>query len=208
MFIFSRTATSHPARVPDATAFAAEVAHHVTQVTGRDLAVYQAMFGMPAGTFLWSMRVESHTDLEEVTAKLTSDARYLELITQDRDLFVGTIEDRLLRIIAGNLVEPKPIYTIMQAAPLTGHYGASMAFGVEIQQYVAELTGTVGAFGSGAYGEFGIVSWLGGFDTMAQLDEANDKLMGDEGYLARVEEGSTHFQPGSGQRGLIRQLQV
>jgi hypothetical protein len=65
MQLFSRRV--HMAGPPSETmAYAADLRAHVSEVAGRELALWAVGFGAPLGTMLFSMRVEGVADFQDL----------------------------------------------------------------------------------------------------------------------------------------------
>ena len=72
-----------------------------------------------------------------------------------------------------------------------------MQWGAEMNQYVSGLTGQPGVFARQVYGEFGRVTWIGGFASFDDLDTANEKIGADPLYVQRLDGAGPLFRPGT-----------
>jgi len=208
MYLFTRTSTVHENRVAEGLAFAAEAASKVKAITGVTVNVYNAQFGLPLGTVIWSSRYENHSELADVQAKLSIDPGYLELVKQGGSLF-GKVTDSLNSVLSSSgLTSPKPIYVVTEAVIANGKAAKATAFGVKAQEYVASKTGLATAFVAGVYGRFGGVGWLVGADTMADVDKLHDWEATDKGFRDMIDQAGTDglFVEGSGRNGLIEKI--
>ncbi len=207
MYIFSRTRQARADRILDAMPTAVEIAGKVTEITGMDVHVWNVRFGAPAGTIMWSARIDSQAELFEATEKMMVDATYLDTAMSMAELFDGPSTDQLVRIVSGTPTEtPAKYISTTQAVMASGRYADAMAFGVEMQGFVHDALGHPTVFAASTYGGFADVLWLTGADTMAEIDAAADWQATDSEYHKRVEGAGGLFIDGSGQNGLLQRL--
>lgn len=75
-----------------------------------------------------------------------------------------------------------------------------MAWGVEISEAYAAVTGTPVAFLADDYGPFGQVTWISVHGDAAAADAAGAATMADAGYLEKVDGGGNLFAAGYASR--------
>lgn len=197
MYVFSRILSPRPERAADGAAHLVQAAKHVSELTGHRVSVFRCQFGFPAGTLVASVRLASHAELGEALAKLEADPQYLELAARGAEMWSASPEDSFSRIVASTLVaEPRGIYIVVLATMTPGRFGEAMQWGGEMHEYLAEKSGRPMAFLTDSYGTFGQVRWMIGFDSIDQLDDLDDRLLQDEGYLERLASGGDLFLPG------------
>ena len=206
MYLFSRTTISALGRQFDAVPAALEVAELAASITGRDVNVFAARFGAPMGTIMWSARSESLAELQESTEKMMADPGYLAKLESMNGLFMAPAEDRFSRIIVGPGEATSKYYGITRAAMANGKFADAMAFGVEAAEYIGTSMKCPAAFVKAAYGGFGDVTWITGFDSMDQVDAFDDWQMSDAGYHAILERSADLFVENSGHTSLIEKL--
>ena len=206
MYLFSRSTIAALGRQFDAIPAALEVAEMVQRITARDVNVFTVRFGAPMGTIMWTTRAESLAEMQELTDKLMADAGYLEKVESMNGLFMAPAEDRFSRIITGPGEATSKYYGITRAAMMTGKFADAMALGVEAAEYVGESMKAPSAFLKAAYGGFGDVTWVSGFDSMEQVDAFDDWQMSDSGYHSIVARAGDLFVESSGHTSLIEKL--
>jgi hypothetical protein len=206
MYLFSRSTIAALGRQFDAIPAALEVAELAASITGRDINVFTVRFGAPLGTIMWSARSESLVELQESTEKMMSDPGYLAKLESMNGLFMAPAEDRYSRIIVGPDEATSRYYGITRAAMSNGKFGDAMALGVEAAEYIGTSMQCPSAFVKAAYGGFGDVTWITGFDSMEQVDAFDDWQMTDPGYHAIVERAGGLFVENSGHTSLIEKL--
>lgn len=204
MYLFNRTAKFKGEHAAAGAAFAVEVAAVASKITGHPIAVFQAAFGAPLGTIMWTVRHQSHAELGDAMTKLLSDATYNQMVLDNAHLFEGDIVDSFNNVVSSTLdATVRPYYALVLATAANGKMAEAVAFGVKAQAHVAKATGLPTAFSTNVYGAFGAVSWITGADSMADLDKIAAMQATDAGYHAIIQESGPLFIPGSGLNGLI-----
>jgi hypothetical protein len=206
MYLFSRTTIAALGRQFEAVPAALDVGAMVTRITGRDVNVFTVRFGAPMGTIMWSVRVDSLAELQQNTEKLMADAGYLEKLESMDGLFMAPAEDRFGRIVSGPGEATSRYYGVTRAAMMNGKFADAIAFGVEAAEYIGSSMKCPSAFVKAAYGGFGDVTWITGFDSMDQVDAFDDWQMSDSGYHSIVERAGGLFVENSGHTSLIEKL--
>ena len=207
MYIFSRSATLNRHRLVEATGAAVEIAGLVSEISGAQVAVFASRFGEALNVIRWSTRVESQSDLQDLTEKLLANDDYLQWIGTHSELFEAAPTDQLSMVVSSSLSpEPSRFYAVLSAAAIAGKQADALSYGVRAQQFVAEATGLPNAFLSGVYGPFGSVAWLTGAESMRDLDALVEMQMTNTDFHALVNEAGALFLPGSGIGGLIEKI--
>jgi hypothetical protein len=204
MFIFQRIVTLQggPRR---ALAWASEMTTFVSENSDLDPLLWVGGFGYPIGTVAWSARVESRAELADGMNALMAHEGYHDLIEAGVELFGQPGEDLLLERIHpdGPLLDPPPVGSvaeIISATAAPGKVAAAMAWGVEIANTYAEISGTGVSFFADAYGAFGRVTWIVVHPDMAAADAANAAVNSSADYVTSVDSGGDLFVPASGHR--------
>lgn len=207
MYLFSRARQAKADKFFEAVPGAVEIAAKVTQITDLEIYVWQTRFGAPVGTITWSCRLESQAQLMEATEKMMADATYVDMALALGEHYEGSAADQLVRVIAGTPSPQPPKFIQMTTATMAnGKYAEAMAWGVEMQEFVANELGTTSMFGKPTYGGFADVGWLLGAESAAQLDEFSAWEMSNTEYHERIQAAGGLFVEGSGQQGLIEKI--
>jgi hypothetical protein len=194
-------------RQPDAFPAAVAVAGSVKRITGHDVNVFAGRFGAPLGSVMWSVRVDSHAELQEMTDKLAADPGYLEEIQSMNGLFMTPAEDRLARFVTEPVdAATSKYYALTRATMAAGHYSQAIDFGVRVANYIGGKLGTQTAFLKPTYGGFADVTWVTACDSMEAVDKLTDFQMSDSGYQKFVDEAGPLFVESSGVNSLIEKL--
>lgn len=190
-------------------AHAADMRSYVAEKSGRDIALWSAMFGAPIGTMFYSVRVEGLADLQAATASFIDEDEYHEKLAAGREFLGAPAEDSISTPLFGELGDPPPVGAFVQITAATianGKYQDAFAWGAEIAEYTAGLTGRPAIFLAGQFGAFGNVTWINGAPDLATVDSSNATVNADAGYLKRLGAAKELFQEGSGQQGLLTRV--
>jgi hypothetical protein len=208
MHMFSRVATlgGGPARPVD---WATRITERVNAVGSVNTSLWSAAFGYPGGTVAWSTLVESRAQLADEFAKIGADSQFLALAEEGAEFATTPFQDTL-RSIVHMTTEPTgdgpplgAVADIITARAAAGQFGAATAWGVQIADQYATISGTGAVFAVDDYGPFGQVTWIGIHADAAAADAAAAALAADTSYAAAVEGAAGLFEPGSGQRGSL-----
>ncbi len=205
MFLFNRTTTLQ-GDLRGAMGWANEITGYVNANSDFDVTLWQAQFGYPVGTMVWSTWVESHAALEAGFAGLLAGDGYWDLIARGQEYVSAPAQDMLRQAVHGGPGdEPPPLgaaTTVTTAVAAGGKLVEVMAWGAKMAAHVEQVTGLPTMFLADTYGTFGQVTWLSGAPDMATADQAGEALNGDAAYLERLGDIGELFVPASGHRGL------
>lgn len=153
MYLFNRMAKFKGEHAAAGAAFAVEVAAVASKITGHPIAVFQAAFGAPLGTVMWTVRHQSHAELGDAMTKLLADPTYNQMVQANSHLFEGDIVDSFNTVVSSTLdATVRPFYALVLATAANGKMAEAVAFGVKAQAYVAKATGLPTAFSTNMYG--------------------------------------------------------
>lgn len=209
MKLFSRRAqlTGPPS---ESMAWAADIRAFAAGKLDREIALWSALFGAPLGSVLWVMRVEGIADLNAITTTLMGDEAYHGHLAKGQEFITPPGDDMLAQPIHGELGEQSPpvgaMAMVTTATIANGAYADAFAWGVDMAQYVESVTGAPTMFLSNQFGPFGGVTWVGVLPDGAAVDDANAKMIADDGYLTRLAGAKDLFIPGSGNQSLITRI--
>lgn len=194
----------------DTMAYATDMCAFVNERVGREIALWSAVFGVPIGTMMYTMRVEGVADLAAVTENLLTDQEYHAKLSAGAGFMGAPAEDSIGTPIRGELggeAPPVGTYAAVTTAQIAnGKYAEAFTWAVEVAAHVESTTGMPTMVVSSQYGPFGTVNWIAGGADAAAVDAANAAIMGDEGYMKMLGAAAELFVPGSGQQALIRRL--
>lgn len=210
MIIFQRMITFQ-APPQDVTPWALEITEAVNERTDLNVSLWQGLFGVPAGTLVWSSLVENLTVIETAMATLSADSDIAELSSKGQAWSVAPPEDLLLRMVhsaGGEYVRPDvgAYAEGVRAQPAGGRLARAAGWGVEIADVHSRITHSSVLFCTSAYGGYGEMVWLAMYDSAAAVDRAAEAVAKDEDYLAKLDSAGDLFVDGSVRRLLSTRL--
>ncbi len=198
MLLFGRRRSLNPARSRAAVAFAVEVASRAREVTGHDVFAWSTFASPEAGSILWSARLEALSELEAAQDKMAVDSGYMDFVESGADLFTGPTVDTLTQIVGGTPDgSPMAYVQIVQATCAPGKLSGGMAFGVELAEAVARVTGRSCLLGASMTGAYGGVGWIVGAPDADALVAANDAWGADAGAIAMTDRAGEFYESGA-----------
>jgi len=209
MHLFSRrvSLTGPPG---ETMTFARDLAAAASKATGREIALWGAMFGAARGTYTFSARVQGVADCVDLGAKSMADDNLQQRITKGQHYYAGPVEDRLLQPIVSDFGAQAPpvgsFVSITNAVIANGAYEDAIAWGVEVAQHAAHVTGRQVIFARDVYGKFGAVTWVGIGPDAAAVDASLATLDADVDYLKMLSRAASLFIEGSGHQLLLARL--
>jgi len=208
MYLFTRRIVVSPAHVRAGMAHAIAMTEYVNQKTNLEVSLFQVLQGAPLGTLMFAYRTDSFAaSLESVDGLVDSD-EYLAKIEEGAEYFVGNAEDRLGKIlhIAGEVTGPPAAASVVSAVIDVPQVSKAMAWSLELADYTANLSGVPVALLVSDFGQYGTVSWLSYGQSVAQLEQAQEKTNSDPGFLQRLTDSQGFFVAGSGVGALSRRV--
>ena len=186
--------------------FSIESAAHVSKLIGKIITVSRLAFGQPAGVVQFNYTFEQMSELDESDEKIGGDAATADYGIRSAELFDGLAEDNIGRLVVSNIAEPKAVMNVVSAVAHAGRAAEVSAFGVEMQQVLTSTTGQPAAFVVGISGVFGGTRFAVGADSMASLEDANEKLQADANFAKLMEKAGDLFVPGTGSSVILRKI--
>jgi hypothetical protein len=209
MHLWTRTRQIDVLQGPQAFAFAADLAQHAASTIGLEVVPWTAVYGLPLGTVVYSVQVESQAAMAAALTTLAADDGYRRRIEESGStLYTGPGEDAIGEVMSlagpGGTVGNFASVVLAQCAP--GRIGEATAWGVDILSHASKLTGLDGAFVRGLYGPWATLAWISLAETMDEVDGAVACLTADATYIERIDDAGPLFLPGSASQRLLRRL--
>ncbi len=208
MYLFTRINTMAGARIRDAIGFAGEITDYVNHHSDLEVSAHSFVFGRPPGTLAWSCLVESHAAMLAANATLNGDDSYLDQTSKAAELFLGPPEDMFREVlhVAGEVTGPSAYTSSVLATCNADRMADTVAWGMEMADLVHRVSGRACMFVGDAYGPFGGVGWLTGFDDAESLDTMRGALRDDADYVSHMGGSTGLFIPGSGRSSLVQRI--
>lgn len=203
MHLFSRTLVLD-AVTPENIGVAADLAGYVSGVLGSEVGLWGAGFGAPWGTITYAVPADGLTGAAAMNAALAEDATYHAKANALRAIASAPAESQLMNPMYGEVggdVRP-PIGAVATAttAIADGPFDQVAAFGIELAQLAESVMGMPVIFGSGIAGTFGEFGWLSVAPDAAAADAANEALLGNADYVAKISGATDLFTSGGAHR--------
>jgi len=197
MYLFTRRVVTNPAQFRAGVAHAISMTEYVNQRTDLELSLYQTLQGEPLGTLTFAYRTESFAaSLESVDEMIASD-EYLSKVEAGAAYYVGNAVDRLGRFahIAGELSGPPAAASVVTATINLPQVSRAMEWSVDVADYITNLSGVPIAVVTSNVGQYGTVSWISYGQSVAQLEQSQEKSNADPGFLQRLADSAELFVP-------------
>lgn len=210
MYLFHRSIRLRPADIREQLAWATSLTEKVNQITEMPVSLWTSVFSPGSGTLTWTAFADSLAVLEASNDKLVVDGAYLDLVEQAAKWDSGQpMDDGLLQyLVAPEQRDQPPAYTsVVRATLAPGQYARGVEVGAEIAVRATRANGVHTTFATAMTGAYGEVAWLSGFDSVEQLEDAQRKLGGDQGFVSYIDsDASAVFLPGATTQMLYRRI--
>ena len=200
MYIFTRSARLAPGNLRDSMAWALSVTEKVNQISEAQFHLWSTFNSPGVGTLSWVTTIEDLEVLEATNAKLMADDGYHSLIEQGaKHLSADALNDGLIRLIVADAdasAAETHFVSINQAVLAPGHAVRGIEVGIEIAQRAKRSVGRPVSFGASTTGEYGTVGWIGYYDSIQQLQTAQETLAADTDFAKYLDkEASQVYLP-------------
>jgi len=208
MYLYLRRVVMNPVHTRAGMAHAIAMTEYVNQRTDLEVSLFQVLQGEPLGTLNFAHRTESIAASVEAVDKLLATDEYPAKIEEGAGYFIGNAEDRVGTIahIAGEVSGPPAAASVVTATIDLPQVSRAMAWSVDLADYAANLSGVPMAVVTSNSGQYGAVSWISYGQSIAQLEQSQEKINSDPGFLQRLADSAGFFVPGSGVGVLSRKI--
>jgi hypothetical protein len=183
MYMFSRTARLGPGNIRDQLAWSVDITEKVNQISELEVSCWSTVFSPGLNTLVWTATVEELAVLEATDAKLIADNGYIALMDVGQKFASGdAIDDRIVQLVLADTdaANTRPSYAnVVVSALADGAFVRGVEVGVEIAQRAKKITGAPVSFGVASTGVYGGVMWASTFDSVDQLQKADQALAAD-----------------------------
>ena len=182
MYLFSRQTRIAG---PDGLEWAVNIGQRAADISSHPIDLWGTVYSAGFGSVSWTAWFEDMASLESFGDTLNGNEEYQGLAAQGRELTEGGLDDQLMQLLAGE-VDPErdPQYVNgVTAVPAGGNIERAMTAGVEIAERASKITGQNTLLLRGMTGPYGGIGWLTGYETIADLQAAQDALAGDASWV-------------------------
>ncbi len=209
MYLFSRRTHLAGGNGMAGIEWAMGIGAKVTEITGTEVQLWANAYSPGFGTLTWTAWFEDLTSLESMGDQINADASFLSMVADGAGLTEG-FDDGVVQILAGAPDPDRPIQYVSGATAIIagGSFERAMGLCLELVQHGEKVTGVPGLFGRALTGPYGSVGWLNGYESIAELERANDALAADPDMLKLIDgtKGCFIEDAGSAQTTLYRKL--
>ena len=200
MYIFTRSARLAPGNLRDSMAWALSVTEKVNQISEAQFHLWSTFNSPGVGSLSWVTTIEDLEVLEATNAKLMADDGYHSLIEQGANhLSADALNDGLIRLVVADAdasATETHFVSVNQAVLAPGHSVRGIEVGIEIAQRAKKSVGRPVSFGASTTGEYGTVGWIGYYDSIQQLQTAQETLAADTDFAKYLDkEASQVYLP-------------
>lgn len=210
MYLFYRSVRLAPGSLREQMAWATTITEKVNQIGDSPVNLWSTTFSPGSGTLAWTMFAEHLDSLEATNDKLLVDNAYLDLVEQAAKWDSGDpIEDGLLQFVlaAEPSGEPPAYSSVVRATLAPGSFTTGVAIGVEIAKRAEQASGVSVDFAIATTGAYGGVAWMAGYESIAQMEQASQKLNSDPGFAAYLDkEAKTAYLAGASTQTVYRRI--
>lgn len=193
MHLFTRTRRIAPGHTGDALTAAIALAQEASSTSGSTVSPWINVYGAPPDSVSFVACVDSQAGIEHALAA---------------ECFVGVAADTIGEFVSCTRSRgPAPSFAaIVTAQCEPGRVADAIAWAVDTGNDIARLTGLRTAVVRELYGPWATLSRITLAQSMADLDDAEEKLVTDLNHLERVDECAGWFVPGTVEQRLMRRL--
>jgi hypothetical protein len=188
--------------------FATEMCSLVNETANHEIGLWNVQFGQPAGTMVYSTRVDSLVQLQSITDALMGSPKYHDMIAKGAKYQSGSAVDTLSDPLHGGEGDMPPVGAVVTVteAVIEESYAKAVEWGIGVAAHAEKVMGSPVGFFMDAFGPFGGVRWIGGAPSLAEAEASQAALEADAGYLAMLEDAGDLFVPNTGNRSLATRV--
>lgn len=193
----------------DVRTWATDIASAFGDATGATPSVWTSIAGGTAGHYTWTMQVDGAGQVVDHTMQAFADDAYLAKIEEGRQFLTGQPRDTIYRAfgeLGEDTSEPGNIAIVTTADAEASSLGHAVGWGLEVNEYVSELTGVPSVLLGTAAGSFSRLTWMGIAPDARAADEASRTMNADEGYLKLIARGGQYFADRSARTQLFLRI--
>ena len=203
MFLFTRQGRLTGGQA--AFAWATTIRDRASEVLETEVGLWANTLSPSFGTVTWTTWWSDLGSLQGRTAKLATDAMYLELATEGAQFVPGGIDDGLYQshYMSEGSFEAMTVASTVRAVSARGRAVAAITAGVDIARRFEAITGQPGLFYSCVTGNYGGVGWLALYEDLSVFETANNKIAGDESWITYLDSLDCYVEDADATQALL-----
>jgi hypothetical protein len=194
----------------DSMSWSTRITEKVNQIAEQTFALWTPVLSPQINRLTWATVVEDLAALTATDEKLMADGAFLELVAEGSKYNTsGEVDDQLVSFVhldpEGS--ESAEYVAIVRATLAPGSFVEGVTLGVEIAQRAKAVTGHATSFGQATTGTYGEVGWMTLYDTIEQLQAAEEKINADAEFVALLDgRASKAYLAGSATQSISRKV--
>jgi hypothetical protein len=208
-YLFTRSVQLARANLLDSMAWAVRITEKANAISETPVLLWTSAMSPDVGRLTWSTAVEDLSSVMALQDKLGADPSYVDLVEEGTRFTDGTgATDGLVSFVHADRdgVESAQFSAVVRAVLAPGAWGSGTVLGVEIAQRAKAVTGRPTSFGVSQSGTYGEVGWITLYDSIDQVQAANEALAADAGFAALLDANAGTWIPGSGTQVINRRV--
>ena len=173
----------------------------IAKSSGMTLHTWAGYNGCVAGTVQFNVNYENLAEGAEMNAKLQSQKAWWETLRKFREHVISTQADTVYTYMRGGTANVDiPIGTFIQQNYFQyngSDFVSALTWMNELVELAKSITGVDANIGTSTYGTLGHMVYFAGYASMAQIDEAREKLMANPEWFPKFLEGQKYSIPGT-----------
>jgi len=210
-YLFTRRLRLAPGNLLDSMAWSAKITEKVNAISEVPVSLWTTVFSPKLGTLSWTVVVEELSVLEALDAKLLADSGYTALTDEGaRYISEAGVDDALINLIHADpdaATGERQYAGVVEAVLAPGNAVRGIELGVDIAQRAKKIMGCATSFGASQTGVYGAVGWITLYDSVDQVQKADEALAADKGFAELLDkEASKAYLSGVSTQTLYRRV--
>ena len=208
-YLFMRSVQLARANLLDSTAWSVRITEKVNAISETPVLLWTSTMSPDVGRLTWTTAVMDLSSVTSLQDKLLADPGYVDLAEEGARFTDDTgATDGLVSLVHADRdgVETAQYSTVVRAVLAPGAWASGTALGVEVAQRAKAITGRPTSFGASQSGTYGEVGWITLYDSVDQVQAANEALAADADFAALLDANAGTWIPGSGTQVINRRV--
>ena len=212
MYLFYRSAQLALGDVREQMTWSMNITEKVNQISELTFTLWTTVFSPGLGTLVWTTTCDDLATLQATDDKLMVDDGY-DILLEHGAKYMSTnpIEDGLMQVLNPQPTSPNapaPAYATVVSGVLTpGRFVRGVEIGLQIAERATKAAGVPISFTTALSGAYGGVAWLANYESIEQLEQAQQSLNGDMTFVEFLDkEANDCYLPGQVRQTVYRRL--
>ena len=194
----------------DSMSWSARMTEKVNQIAEIQVSLWTPVMSPQINTLTWTAVVTDLAALTTTDEKLMADSGYHDLAAEGAKFNAGSgVDDQLIQYVHADRdgAETAQYATTVRAILAPGSFREGIALGVEIAQRARAISGRPTSFGTAATGVYGEVGWITLYDSIEQVQAAEEAINSNEDFLELLDtKANKAYLPGEARQLISRKV--